>query len=97
MLAAICTGHSTRYKERVDKISAKAESIVRASPIAVFNAFVDAEKMSKFWFTRRDDGLEEDKTLSWFVGKGQDAYAIEVRVLEVKKPELIRIEWKSGE
>jgi len=81
----------------MNTISAKAESIVRAAPIEVFNAFVDAEKMSKFWFTRQDDGLQEGETISWFVGKAKDAYAIEVRVTEVKQPELIRIDWGFGE
>lgn len=66
----------------MEKITAKAESIVRAAPIEVFDAFVDAEKMSKFWFTRRDEGLLEGETMSWFVGKAKDAYAIEVRVMQ---------------
>lgn len=77
----------------MNTISAKAESIVRAPAIEVFNAFVDAEKMSKFWFTRRDEGLEEGKTMSWFVGESEDSFAIEVRVKEIKEPELIRIDW----
>jgi len=81
----------------MDTISAKAESIVRASPDAVFSAFVNAEKMSKFWFTRRDEGLQEGKTMAWFVGKAKDAYAIKVRVTEIKESELIRINWQFGE
>ncbi len=79
----------------METITAKAETIVRTAPIDVFNAFVDAEKMSKFWFTRRDEGLQEGKSMSWFVGKARDAFAIEVHVIEIKEPELIRIEWKS--
>jgi len=78
-------------------ISAKAESIVRAAPIAVFNAFVEAETMSKFWFTRRDERLQEGETSLWYVGKAKDAHAIEVRAIEIKKPELIQIDWKLGE
>ena len=74
-------------------ISAKAESIVRAPATDVFDAFVDAEKMSRFWFKRRDEGLQEGKTVSWFVGESEDAFAIEVRVKEIKEPELIRVEW----
>jgi len=81
----------------MDTISAKAEVIVRAAPMAVFDAFVDAAKMSQFWFTRKDAGLLEGTTMSWFVGSASDAYAIEVRVLEIKESELIRINWKSGE
>ena len=81
----------------MDTITARAVTIVRAAPIEVFNAFVDAEKMSKFWFTRRDKGLQEGETMSWFVGGAKDAYAFEVRVVEIKKPELIRIDWKFQE
>ena len=81
----------------MDIISARAETIVRAAPIDVFNAFVDAEIMSKFWFTRRDEGLREGETMSWFVGEAKDAYAFEVHVREIKKPELIRIDWKFRE
>jgi len=73
----------------MDNITAKAETIVRAAPIEVFDAFVNAGKMSKFWFTRRDEGLREGETMSWFVGNAKDAYAFEVRVMEIKKPELI--------
>jgi len=81
----------------MDNITAKAETIVRAAPIEVFDAFVNAGKMSKFWFTRRDEGLREGETMSWFVGNAKDAYAFEVRVMEIKKPELIRIDWKFRE
>ena len=81
----------------MDAISAKAESIVRASPSAVFNAFFDAEKMSLFWFTRRDEGLQEGKTTSWFVGKAKDAYEIEVNVIEIVESKTIRINWGFGE
>lgn len=78
-------------------ICAKAQTVVRASPIAVYNAFVDAESMSKFWFMRRDKGLQDSKTVSWFIGEAEDAYAIEVNVVELRRPELIRIEWWGGE
>lgn len=81
----------------MNDISAKAQMIVRAAPLAVFNAFIDAETMSKFWFTRRDEGLQEGGTMSWFIGQDEDTFAIEVKVKELRKPELIRIEWWSGE
>jgi len=81
----------------MNQITAKAESIVRAAPLTVFNAFVDAETMSQFWFTRRDKGLQEGAAVSWFIGKKENAYAIEVNVKELKTPELIRIEWRFGE
>jgi uncharacterized protein YndB with AHSA1/START domain len=81
----------------MNSITAKAQTVVRASPLAVFNAFIDAETMSKFWFTRRDERLHEGMTVSWFIGQAEDAYAIEVNVIELRQPELIRIEWWGGE
>ncbi|CAD7846682.1 MAG: hypothetical protein [Olavius algarvensis Gamma 3 endosymbiont] len=81
----------------MNNITAKAQSIVRAAPEEVFNAFVDAEKMSKFWFTRRDNGLEEGETIFWYIGQKEDAYAIEVSVKKLVEPHLTQIEWRSGE
>ncbi|MEM7216808.1 MAG: SRPBCC domain-containing protein [Pseudomonadota bacterium] len=77
----------------MNSIIAKAQAIVRAAPSDVFDAFVDAQTTSKFWFTRRDTGLEVGKTVHWYVGTEKDAYAIEVRVKELVKPESILIEW----
>lgn len=81
----------------MDNITARAQSIIRAAPAEVFDAFVDAETMSKFWFTRRDKGLEEGETVSWYIGGEEDAYAIEVNVKELVKPDRIRVEWWGGE
>lgn len=81
----------------MDSISAKAQILIRANPQAIFDALVDADTMSKFWFTRRDRGLAEGKTVLWYVGEDDDAYAIEVRVKELRRPEKIRIEWGEGE
>ena len=77
----------------MNDISAKAQMIVRVAPLTVFNAFTDAETMSKFWFTRRDEGLQEGKTVSWFIGQDEDAFAIEVKVKELRKPELIPVSY----
>ena len=81
----------------MDSISAKAQMVIRATPQAVFDAFVDASTMSKFWFTRRDGGLSEGDTVFWYIGVEENANAIEVRVKELKQPEKIHIEWGEGE
>lgn len=81
----------------MNRITAKAQSIVRAAPSDVFDAFVDAKTMSKFWFTRRDNGLESGETVYWYVGTERDSYAIEVRVKELVRPESILIEWWGGD
>ena len=77
----------------MDEITAKARILIRKPPAAVFDAFVDADTMSKFWFTRRDQGLREGETVLWYIGQGDDAPAIEVRVKALKHPERIQIEW----
>lgn len=79
-----------------DKLTGKARIRIRKSPSDVFNAFADASLMSKFWFTRRDDGLVEGEKVSWFVGSGENAVSFEVRVKELKRPNKILIEWENG-
>ena len=79
------------------EIKAKAQTIVRASPGAIYNAFVQADIMSKFWFARRDQELVEGETVYWYVGHSKDAFAIEVRVKELIFPEKIVIEWGDGQ
>ena len=76
-----------------NKLSAKARTRFRRSPSEVFAAFADAENMSKFWFTRRDRGLKEGESVTWFVGCGEDAFAFDVLVKEFREPNKIVIEW----
>ena len=78
---------------KTDNPSAKAEIRIRRSPSEVFTAFADANEMSKFWFTRRDDGLREGESVSWFIGDGEDEISFEVRVKELNRPNKIVIEW----
>ncbi|MFQ5705779.1 MAG: SRPBCC domain-containing protein, partial [Gemmatimonadales bacterium] len=52
--------------------------------------------MSKFWFTRRDNGLKEGETIPWFIGSGETAVSFKIRVKELKRPERIVIEWENG-
>jgi uncharacterized protein YndB with AHSA1/START domain len=66
---------------------------IRRSPSEVFSAFADASEMSKFWFKRRDDGLKEGESVSWFVGGGEDAISFDVHVKELDHPNKIVIEW----
>ena len=75
--------------------SAKARIRIRRPRSEVFAAFADAEKMSKFWFSRQDSGLTEGETSTWFLGVGPDAYSFEVQVKEFCEPERIVIEWQG--
>ncbi|MDH3440680.1 MAG: SRPBCC domain-containing protein [Gammaproteobacteria bacterium] len=76
-----------------DKLTARARTRIRKSPAEAFAAFADADKMSKFWFTRRDDGLVEGEPCTWYLGSGNDAFAFDVQVIELREPTVIVIEW----
>jgi uncharacterized protein YndB with AHSA1/START domain len=80
----------------IENLSAKAEIRIRRTPPEVFSAFVDASAMSKFWFTRRDDGLKEAESVSWFIGGGENAISFDVHVKELIRPNRIVIEWENG-
>lgn len=78
-----------------DNLSAKATIRIRRSPAEVFSAFADAGAMSKFWFTRRDHGLELGESVTWFIGGGEDAISFDIRVKELNRPNRIVIEWDN--
>ena len=80
-----------------DDLTAVARIRVRNSPSEAFSAFADADKMSKFWFTRRDDGLKAGEPSTWYVGAAADAFSFDVRVIEVNHPDRIVIEWENGD
>ena len=77
----------------LQKLSAKAEILIRKKSSEVFNAFADARAMSKFWFYRQDDGLKEGENVPWFIGTGIEAISFDVYVKELKPPNKIVIEW----
>lgn len=78
-----------------DNLVAMAKARIRKSPSAVFAAFDDARLMSKFWFTRRDDGLRHGDSVTWYIGDGPDADSFDVRVIEARRPNSIVIEWET--
>lgn len=75
------------------KLTATARIRIRRPPAAVFVAFAEAEAMSQFWFTRRDDGLREGEPSTWYLGSGEDAFSFEVQVLAVDRPNRLVIQW----
>lgn len=79
---------------KYNNLSAKARILVRKPRSEVFNAFADAASMSKFWFTRRDAGLNEGATITWFLGSGEDEIAFDIRVEELKHPDKLAISWE---
>ena len=76
-----------------DNISVNADIRIRRTPSEVCTAFSDASAMSKFWFTRRDDGLIAGEPVTWFIGSGENAIAFEVRLKEIDPPHKIVIAW----
>lgn len=77
----------------ISTLSANARVRVRKPARDVFNAFVDPAQMSRFWFTRRDNGLAAGKPATWALGDGDDAFAFDVQVIELVEPEKLAIEW----
>ncbi len=76
-------------------ISAKASILVRRPMAEVFAAFVDAGKMSRFWFTRKDDGLKEGVPVIFYMGPEEGAFSFEVQVKVVNEPQRIVMDWEG--
>ena len=79
-----------------ETLTANASIRIHKPATEVFAAFTNAAQMSKFWFTRQDDGLKQGASITWYLGAGKDAYAFEVFVRELRSPNLIVIEWENG-
>ena len=80
-----------------NNLTAHARIRIRSTPEKAFAAFVDAGQMSRFWFTRDDDGLKAGETSTWSLGTGPDAFSFEVRVIDVTPFERIVIEWPADD
>lgn len=75
------------------RLTARARIRINSKPEKVFAAFAEAEHMTRFWFTRADDGLKAGESCRWSLGGGDDAFSFEVRVVEVDPPRRLVIEW----
>ena len=73
---------------------AKAEFLIRKPVAEVFEAFIDPNTITKFWFDRSTGRLENGKTVRWF----WDLYnaSCEVRVKDIVVNRRIFIEWDAG-
>ena len=80
----------------MNEITANARMIIHRPAAEVFEAFVDPDIMTKFWFPRASGRLEEGREVKWYVGTGADAFEILVHVKAVRKPDLLHIEWGDG-
>ncbi len=74
-------------------LEAKAEMLIRRPVAQVFEAFVDPEVTTKFWFTKSSGRLEEGKRVKWeweMYGVSAD---VEVKALEANRR--ILIQWSG--
>jgi uncharacterized protein YndB with AHSA1/START domain len=72
----------------------KAEMLIRRPVEGVYEAFINPEITTKFWFTKSSGRLEEGKKVRWdweMYGVGDDLF-----VKELEQNKLIRIEWTDG-
>ncbi len=75
--------------------SAKAEFLIRAPIAIVFNAFVDPDVTTKFWFNKSSGRLESGKTVQWHWDICPEPTEVRVKALEENKR--ILIEWGGAE
>jgi uncharacterized protein YndB with AHSA1/START domain len=72
-------------------VVAKAEMLVRRPVSEVFEAFVNPEITSKFWFTKSSGRLEPGKRVQWDWGMYNVSVPVTVKVIEKNKR--ILVEW----
>lgn len=71
--------------------TAKSEMLIRKPVAEVFEAFVDPEITTRFWFTKSTGRLEAGKHITW-TWEMYDI-SVQVNVKEVEEGERILIEW----
>ena len=73
--------------------AAIAEMLIRRPPHEVFEAFVDPEITSKFWFTHGSGRLDKNKEVTW----EWRMYGVSapVKVRKIVKDEQIAVEWND--
>ncbi|MEH7011684.1 SRPBCC family protein [Neobacillus niacini] len=81
--------------ETIDQIPVvRAEMLIRRPVEEVYEAFINPEITTKFWFTKSSGRLEAGKRIRWdweMYGVGDD-----LLVKEIEQNRLIRIEWSDG-
>lgn len=73
----------------------KAQMLIRKPVNEVFEAMVNPEITSKFWFTKSSGPVEAGKTLEW--EWGQFGVSDTVDILKVRTNEYISLKWKLGD
>jgi uncharacterized protein YndB with AHSA1/START domain len=74
---------------------AKAQMLIRKPPAEVYEAFVNPEITTKFWFTRSTGRLEAGKHVTWTWE--MYGHSVDVNVKEIEVNKRILIEWGDSE
>lgn len=77
------------------KLAARSGMLIRKPVNEVFEALVNPDITSKFWFTKGSDRLESGGTVTW--EWEQFDLKADITVLEVYKNHLIRFHWPADE
>ncbi|TDL64801.1 polyketide cyclase [Rhodococcus qingshengii] len=77
-----------------EKPVVKAEMLIRRPVEEVYEAFINPEITTRFWFTKSSGRLEEGKTIRW----DWEMYGVgdELNVKKLEQNKVIRIEWTDG-
>jgi len=67
--------------------------LIRRPASTVYQAFIDPEITSKFWFSRGSDKLQQGATVKWFWE--MYGFSVDVRVLALEQDRRILIEWPT--
>lgn len=78
-----------------DYPAVEAKMLIRKPVAEVFEAMVNPDITSKFWFTRSSGRVEPGKTLEW--EWGQFGVSDTVDILEVRTNEYLSLKWKLGD
>jgi uncharacterized protein YndB with AHSA1/START domain len=73
--------------------SAKTAMLIRKPVAEVFEAFVDPDITSRFWFTRGSGRLEAGKQIRW--DWEMYGHSVEVSVKSIEQNKRILIEWEA--
>jgi uncharacterized protein YndB with AHSA1/START domain len=78
-----------------DQLTSESEMLIRRPASEVFEAFVNPDVTTQFWFTKGSGRLEEGKTVTWTWG--QFGVSADITVTSIELNELIQFQWPSGE
>ena len=77
------------------KYFAKAEMLIRKPIEQVFQAFINPEITTKFWFTKSSGKLEEGKETEWTWEMHNHSISVRAKMIELNKK--IEIEWGNSD